>query len=74
MQKVEAIIADLRNSGVKVIVKERIHQKFAVIDRRIVWYGNINLLSSGKDEECMMRFENRRIAEELLIDLEKDGF
>ncbi len=74
MQKVEAIIADLRNSGVKVIVKESIHQKCAVIDRRIVWYGSINLLSYGKAGESMMRFENQGIAEELLIELEKDEF
>jgi len=72
MQKVEAIIADLQNSSVKVIVKEHIHQKFAVIDRRIVWYGSINLLSYGKSEESMMRFENREIAEELLMELEQD--
>jgi hypothetical protein len=73
MQKVAAIIADMQNSGVKVIVKERIHQKFAVIDRRVVWYGSINLLSYGKSEESMMRFDNREIAEELLMELGKDG-
>ncbi|NLD05755.1 MAG: DEAD/DEAH box helicase family protein [Synergistaceae bacterium] len=71
-QKVTDIIADLKNSNVKVIVKERIHQKLAVMDRRVVWYGSINLLSYGKSEESMMRFENREIAEELLMELEKD--
>lgn len=53
-------------------MKERIHQKFAVIDRRIVWYGSINLLSYGKGEESIMRFENLEIAEELLLELGKD--
>jgi hypothetical protein len=38
----------------------------------LVWYGNINLLSYGKSEETMMRFENAEIAEELLMDIEKD--
>ena len=55
-----------------MIVKERIHQKFAIVDRRIVWYGSINLLSYGRSEESMMRFENREIAEELLMEVEKD--
>lgn len=71
-QKVADIIADLKNSNVKVIVKEQIHQKFAIIDRRIVWYGSIKLLSYGRSEESMMRFENREIAEELLMEVEKD--
>ena len=71
-QKVFDIIADLKNGNVKVIVKERIHQKFAIVDRRIVWYGSINLLSYGRSEESMMRFENREIAEELLMEVEKD--
>ena len=71
-QKVFDMIADLKNGNVKVIVKERIHQKFAIIDRRIVWYGSINLLSYGRSEESMMRFENREIAEELLMEVEKD--
>ena len=55
-----------------MIVKEHLHQKFAVMDRRVVWYGSINLLSYGKSEESMMRFENREIAEELLMEMEKD--
>lgn len=67
-----ALVMELRDMGATVILKERIHQKFAVIDRRVVWYGSINLLSYGKSEESMMRFENREIAEELLIDIEKD--
>ena len=71
-QKVFDMIADLKNGNVKVIVKERIHQKFAIVDRRIVWYGSINLLSYGRSEESMMRFENREIAEELLMEVEKD--
>lgn len=70
-QKVSELVNDLSNSGVRVVTKDLIHQKFAVIDRRVVWYGSINLLSYGRSEESMMRFENREIAEELLIDMEK---
>lgn len=69
--KVAELLEELKNSGAKVLLKDHVHQKFAVIDQRVVWYGSINLLSYGRSEENMMRFENREIAEELLSDLEK---
>ena len=56
----------LKDAGVNVIFKSNIHQKFAVVDQRIVWYGSINLLSYGSAEESMMRIENFNIASELL--------
>jgi superfamily II DNA or RNA helicase len=52
--------------GISVKTKDRIHQKFAVIDQRIVWYGSINLLSFGSSEESIMRIEHVDIAGELL--------
>ena len=42
-----------------------IHQKFAVIDQRIAWYGSINLLSFGYSEESIMRLMSSSIAYEL---------
>ena len=48
-----------------VIQKPNIHQKFIIIDNRIVWYGSINLLSYGNAEESMMRLESRELAVEL---------
>ena len=56
----------LRNDGVNLLFKSGVHQKFAVIDERIVWYGSINLLSFGTSEETMMRLERSNIASELL--------
>jgi len=47
-------------------MQPNIHQKFAVLDQKIVWYGSINLLSYGSAEESMMRLENPNIAFELL--------
>jgi phosphatidylserine/phosphatidylglycerophosphate/cardiolipin synthase-like enzyme len=43
-----------------------IHQKFAVTDQRIVWYGSSNLLSFGNAEESIMRLESPNIANELM--------
>jgi phosphatidylserine/phosphatidylglycerophosphate/cardiolipin synthase-like enzyme len=54
------------STGVSVVFISRIHQKFAVSDQKIVWYGSINLLSFGRSEESIMRLDNPNIADELL--------
>jgi len=56
----------LQVTGIKVIYKSNIHQKFAVFDQKIVWYGSINLLSIGRAEERSKRLENLNIANELI--------
>ena len=53
-------------SGIHLIQKSSIHQKFAVIDENITWYGSINLLSFGYSEESIMRLQSSSIACELL--------
>ncbi|MHB9099345.1 MAG: phospholipase D-like domain-containing protein, partial [Syntrophales bacterium] len=58
-------------AGVNVAFKSNIHQKFAIFDQRIVWYGSINLLSFGRSEESIMRLENPDIADELLGSIQK---
>jgi superfamily II DNA or RNA helicase len=56
----------LNNAGVRRVFRSNIHQKFAVIDQRIVWYGSINLMSYGDAEESIMRLESPNIANELI--------
>ena len=51
-------------SFVAVVLKPNIHQKFILIDNRLVWYGSINLLSYGNSEESIMRLETRELAGE----------
>jgi superfamily II DNA or RNA helicase len=65
-EKITECMDILTQHGVTVKTKNRIHQKFAVADQRIVWYGSINLLSYGTSEESIMRIENADIAGELL--------
>ncbi len=62
----------LRNAGVNIVLKSNIHQKFAVIDQKIVWYGSINLLSFGSAEESMMRLLSPNIAYELSKTIEDE--
>jgi len=60
----------LTDNGVSVVFKSGIHQKFAVMDQKIVWYGSINLLSYGSAQESIMRIESSNIANELMKSLE----
>ena len=48
--------------GVKVIRKSSFHQKFTVLDNKIVWYGSVIFLSFGTNEESIMRFESYDLA------------
>ena len=57
--------AILQNCGVNVVYKSDFHQKFTVIDNQIVWYGSVNFLSFGTNEESIMRFVSFDIAGEL---------
>ncbi len=58
-----------------VICKEAIHQKFAVIDEKIVWYGSVNLLSFGASQESVIRIVTGSVARTLFrsIGVQKQG-
>lgn len=56
----------LEEAGASVRYHEKLHEHFAVIDRRVVWYGTINLLSTPHKEQSMMRVESEEIGAELL--------
>jgi len=56
----------LRGYGVEVRHKSGFHQKFTVIDGKIVWYGSVNFLSFGTAEESIMRFTSYDIAGQLI--------
>ena len=61
----------LKVAGVSLVFKSNIHQKYAVIDQRIVWYGSINLLSFGSAEESIMRLDSPNIANELIMSMDR---
>jgi Uncharacterized protein conserved in bacteria len=65
-ERVAQTLTLLRAHQTTVLERAKIHQKFAIIDERIIWYGSINILSFGGAEESMMRLESKSIAGELL--------
>lgn len=64
------VLALLEDNGISVVLRPNIHQKFAVMDQRILWYGSINLLSYGNAQESIMRIESANIANELIGSIE----
>jgi len=60
----------LKGNEISVVFKSNIHQKFAIIDQKIVWYGSVNLLSYGSAQESIMRIESPNIANELIKSIE----
>jgi superfamily II DNA or RNA helicase len=63
---IEDSVARLKETGVKVMEKKDVHQKFVVIDEKIVWYGSIHPLGYCKKHDNMMRIEGKEIAVSLL--------
>lgn len=60
-----AAMNTLRTQKIAVCLREGIHQKHAVIDESIVWYGSINLLSFGASQESIMRLVSGSVARAL---------
>lgn len=62
----QTAIRMLQAQQVKVVCQAGIHQKYAVIDDSVVWYGSVNLLSFGASQESIMRLLSGSIARALL--------
>lgn len=60
------LIGEMIQTGVNVKLVSGLHEHFTVIDQEVVWYGNLNLLSRGKDEDILIRVQRSDIAAELL--------
>ncbi|MCR5528948.1 MAG: DEAD/DEAH box helicase family protein [Saccharofermentans sp.] len=60
----------LNYAGVNVVFQEQISSRYAVIDKEILWYGSMNLLSNVKEDDDEMRIVNHAMAESLLNDQE----
>ena len=56
----------LEDSGATVILQPKVYQRYAVIDKSIVWYGGINFLGFEKAAHGAMRLCSAELAKELL--------
>lgn len=62
---VSEILSSEEIGNCEFIMYDNVFQNFAVIDKRIVWYGNINYLSYNYSEESAMRFISESVAGKL---------
>lgn len=68
----EAGIRYFEGLGAQVLLCHAHHRKLAMIDRRVVWKGSLNILSQGNSREFMEREENNEKAEALFKFLKYD--
>ncbi len=62
----EAEIQRFERLGVQVFIcLGNHHRKLAILDRKILWEGSLNILSQMKSREIMRRIEGKEIAEEM---------
>lgn len=60
------LLEQLTSAGICVKTQNRCHERYAVIDQSLIWYGSMNLLSKSKDDDSLMRIVSPEIAAELL--------
>ena len=53
-------------AGLRVVISENVQDRFAVIDKEIVWYGSLDFLGKEDAEDNLMRIESGEAAEEVL--------
>jgi phosphatidylserine/phosphatidylglycerophosphate/cardiolipin synthase-like enzyme len=62
----EAVIREFELMGVNIIVaKNHHHRKLAILDRKILWEGSLNILSQTNSREIMRRIEGKHHAQEM---------
>ena len=60
------LLERLASAGICVKTQTHCHERYAVIDHSLVWYGSMNLLSRGREDDSLMRIVSPEISAELL--------
>jgi superfamily II DNA or RNA helicase len=63
---VKNCVQRLVDAGVKVVECSGLHQRFAVIDQNITWYGSVNFLGFSRNYDNVMRLVDTDIATKIL--------
>ena len=62
----EGAVSLLESWGITVETREELWQRWAVIDKAVVWYGSIDYLSYSAKDANALRFESADVAGEVL--------
>ena len=64
---------ELTNAGIDVVCNKEQILQCAIIDKHIVWYGNINFFGYNSETSNIMRIANNKIANEMVDILYADA-
>ncbi|KXK04068.1 MAG: DNA topoisomerase 1 [Chlorobi bacterium OLB4] len=73
LQGAKEVVTKLKAMNITVKFRDGMHEKIAIIDRKIEWSGSLNILSHNNRKEYMKRFEGENTVKELFqrFDLEE---
>ena len=58
---------EMRSAGFKLKLTDGYCERYAIIDKKIVWYGSLNFLGKPDADDNLMRVLDKEIAEELMM-------
>jgi len=62
----EAEIRNFESIGVQTLLcLGNHHRKLAILDRKVLWEGSLNILSQARSREIMRRIDSRKLSEEM---------
>ncbi len=64
-QRLPELIGSLRDIGVVIDLRARMHEKVVFIDRKVVWVGSLNVHSHRDTSELMIRLESPAIYDQV---------
>lgn len=64
--QMSSLVQALRNQGISVLENMQHHERFVIVDRHIVWYGDADFLSHSKNSDNVIRMVNPEIAADIL--------
>ena len=73
----EAEIRNFESIGVQTLLcLGNHHRKLAILDRKVLWEGSLNILSQARSREIMRRIDSRKLSEEMFrfLNYNKLGF
>ncbi|HKX72591.1 MAG TPA: phospholipase D-like domain-containing protein [Candidatus Saccharimonadales bacterium] len=62
----EQSIALLQSIGISVLATGGLHRKIAIVDRRVLWEGSLNILSHNTSCEMMRRIDSHSMSQDMI--------
>ncbi len=59
-------IAQLQRIGVQVVFSDGLHRKIAILDRKILYEGSLNIMSQSNSKEVMRRIESVKMCWQMI--------